>query len=91
MSSLYKLGYLNTIFNYIYTFGLTEGKNPSVTHERIQDNVNSAGLCIGTGRSLREITFMPFKNVYNHNISYHGSIGDFIFKSVHLEMYSKAL
>jgi hypothetical protein len=39
MSSLYKLGYLNTIFNYIYTFGLIEGKNPSVVHERIPDSV----------------------------------------------------
>jgi hypothetical protein len=44
MFSLYKLGYLNTIFNYIYTFGLTEGKNPSVAHERIQDCVNSTGV-----------------------------------------------
>jgi hypothetical protein len=46
MSSLYKLGYLNTIFNYIYTFGLTEGKNPSVVPERIQDSVNSTGVLI---------------------------------------------
>jgi hypothetical protein len=44
MSSLYKLGYLNTIFNYIYTFGLTEGKNPSVAHEQIQDSVNDTGV-----------------------------------------------
>jgi hypothetical protein len=44
MSSLYKLGYLNTTFDYIYTFGLTEGKNPSVAHERIQDSVNSTGV-----------------------------------------------
>jgi hypothetical protein len=41
MSSLYKLGYLNMIFNYICTFGLTEDKNPSVVHERIQDSLNS--------------------------------------------------
>jgi hypothetical protein len=34
---------------------------------------------------------MPFTKVYNHNTSYHGSIGHFIFKSVHLEMYSEAL
>jgi hypothetical protein len=26
---------------------------------------------------------MPFTNAYNHNTSYHGSIGHFIFKSVH--------
>jgi hypothetical protein len=34
---------------------------------------------------------MPFTKVYNHNTSYHGSIGHFIFKSVHLEMYTEAL
>jgi hypothetical protein len=32
------------IFNHIYAFGLTEGKNPSVAHERIQDSVNSIGV-----------------------------------------------
>jgi hypothetical protein len=32
---------LNIIFNYIYTFGLTEGKNPSVAREQLQDRVNS--------------------------------------------------
>jgi hypothetical protein len=44
MLSLYKFGYLNTIFNYMYTFGLTEGKNPNVARERIQDSVNSTGV-----------------------------------------------
>jgi hypothetical protein len=44
MSSLYKLGYLNMIFNYIYTFGLTESKNRGVVSERIQDSVNSTGV-----------------------------------------------
>jgi hypothetical protein len=33
---------------------------------------------------------MPFTKVYNHNTNYHGPIGHFIFKSVPLEMYSKA-
>jgi hypothetical protein len=32
------------IFNYICTFGLTEGKNPSVVRERLQDHVNSTGV-----------------------------------------------
>jgi hypothetical protein len=32
------------IFNYIYTFGLTEGKNPSVAHEQLQDSVNGTGV-----------------------------------------------
>jgi hypothetical protein len=40
-------------------------------------------LFIGTGRSLWEITFMPFTIAYNHNTSFHGLIGHFIFKSVH--------
>jgi hypothetical protein len=44
MLSLYKLGYLNMIFNYIYTFSLTEGKNPNVARERIHDSVNSTGV-----------------------------------------------
>jgi hypothetical protein len=44
MLALYKLGYSNMIFNYIYTFGLTEGKNPSVARERIQNSVNSMGV-----------------------------------------------
>jgi hypothetical protein len=34
---------------------------------------------------------MPFTKVYNHNTSYHRSIGHFIFKSVCLEIYSEAL
>jgi hypothetical protein len=44
MFLLYEIEYLNTIFNYIYTFGLAEGKNPSVAHERIQDRVYSTGV-----------------------------------------------
>jgi hypothetical protein len=44
MLSLYKLEYLNMIFNYICTFGLIEGKNPSVARERLQDSVNSTGV-----------------------------------------------
>jgi hypothetical protein len=35
MFSLYKLEYLNIIFGYLYTFGLTEGKNPNVARERL--------------------------------------------------------
>jgi hypothetical protein len=34
---------------------------------------------------------MPFINDYNHNTSYHGPIGHFIFKSVHLEVRYEAL
>jgi hypothetical protein len=35
---------LNIIFNYIYIFGLIEGKNPSVAREQLQDSVNSTGV-----------------------------------------------
>jgi hypothetical protein len=34
---------------------------------------------LGTGRSLREITFIPFTLGYNHNIGCHGLIGHSIF------------
>jgi hypothetical protein len=44
MLSLYQLEYLNMKFNYICTFGLTEGKNPSVARERLQDSVNNTGV-----------------------------------------------
>jgi hypothetical protein len=33
---------------------------------------------------------MPFTKVYNRNTNYHGLVGHFIFKSVHLEIYSEA-
>jgi hypothetical protein len=39
-------------------------------------------LFIGTGRSLCEITFIPFIIDYNHDTNYHRSICLFIFKSV---------
>jgi hypothetical protein len=35
---------VNNILNYICTFGSTEGKSPSVIHERIQASVNSTGV-----------------------------------------------
>jgi hypothetical protein len=39
-------------------------------------------LFVGTGRSLREITFMSFTTSYNHDTNYQGPIGLLIFKSV---------
>ena len=48
-------------------------------------------LFIGTGRSLCGFTFISSTNDYNHNTSYHGPIGHFIFKSVHLEVRYEAL
>jgi myo-inositol-1-phosphate synthase len=35
---------MKIIFNHISTFGLTEGKNPIVVHERIPDSLNSTGV-----------------------------------------------
>jgi hypothetical protein len=32
------------IFDYICTFGLTEGKGPSVARKQIQDSVNNTGV-----------------------------------------------
>jgi hypothetical protein len=32
------------MFNYVYTFGLTEGKNPSMAREQLHDSVNSTGV-----------------------------------------------
>jgi hypothetical protein len=47
-------------------------------------------LFIGTGRSLCEFTFMSSTIDYNHNTGYHGPIGHFIFKLVHLEVHYEA-
>jgi hypothetical protein len=44
-SSLYYHGKIETILNYICTFGLTEGKSTSVTHEQVQVSVNSTRYC----------------------------------------------
>jgi hypothetical protein len=35
---------IEMILNYKCTFGLTEGKSTSVTHERVQVSVNSTGV-----------------------------------------------
>jgi hypothetical protein len=75
------------IFKYIYTFVLAESNNSSVMCQRLQDCVNSTRgtvhLFIGTGRSLCKIIFMPFTIDYNNDTAHHGSLGHFIFKSVH--------
>jgi hypothetical protein len=41
---------IETILNYICTFGLTEGKSTSVTHEQVQISVNSTGYCLSIYR-----------------------------------------
>jgi hypothetical protein len=41
---LYCYEEIETILNYKCTFGLTEGKSTSVTHEQVQVSVNSMGV-----------------------------------------------
>jgi hypothetical protein len=54
---------------------------------RLRDSTGgTVHLFIGTGRSLWEITFMPFTNAYNHNTSYHGLIGHFMPKLYELQL-----
>jgi hypothetical protein len=45
ISLLYHHKRIRTILNYINTFDLAEGRGSSVTHERIQANVNSTEYC----------------------------------------------
>jgi hypothetical protein len=42
-SSLYYHGKIETKLDYMCTFGLTEGKSTSVTHEQVPVNVDSTG------------------------------------------------
>jgi hypothetical protein len=72
-----------------FNLNLTEYQGKSKISQREQYG-GTVHLFIGTRRSLWEITFMPFTNGYNHNTGCHGSIGHFIFKSVHLEIRYEA-
>jgi hypothetical protein len=81
---------MKAILNYICTLSLTEGEGKSEMRKREQYG-DTVHLFIGTGRSLCEFTFMPSTNDYNHSTSYHGPIGHFIFKSVHLKIRYEAL
>jgi hypothetical protein len=80
---------MRTISNYICTLSLTEGEGKSKMRKREQYG-GTVHLFIGTGRNLCEFTFMSSTNDYNHNTGYHGPIGHFIFKSVHLEVRYEA-
>jgi hypothetical protein len=81
---------MRAISNYICTLSLTEGRGKSKMQKREQCR-GTGHLFIGTVRSLCEFTYMPSTNDYNHNTCYHGLIGHFIFKSVHLEVCYEAL
>jgi hypothetical protein len=80
---------MRVISNYICTLSLTEGKGKSKMRKREQYE-GTVHLFIGIGRNLCEFTFMSSTNDYNHNTGYHGPIGHFIFKSVHLEICYEA-
>jgi hypothetical protein len=80
---------MRAISNNICTLSLTEGKGKSKMRKREQYG-GTVHLFIGTGHSLCEFTFMSSTNDYNLSTGYHGPIGSFIFKSVHLEVRYKA-
>jgi hypothetical protein len=72
--------------NYKCTFSSWEGKSTNMTQkpmsnprEQYRDTVH---LFIGTGRSPRKITLMPFTFINNSMIILRGLIWFFIFKSV---------
>ena len=72
--------------NYICTFGLTEGKRPKRdarenTSQREQYG-GTVHLFISTGRSLCEITFMPFMFTIDLRTIYRGLDSLFLLKSV---------
>jgi hypothetical protein len=72
--------------NYICTFGLTEGKSPSVMHKMNTSQREQYGgtvhLFIGTGRSLCKFTFMPFIFTIDLWTTQWGLDSLFLFKTV---------
>jgi hypothetical protein len=74
--------------NYIYTFGLTEGRKykrdaQASTSQREQYG-GTIHLFIGTGRILCKITFMPFIFTIDLRTNYRGLDSLFLLKSVPL-------
>jgi hypothetical protein len=72
---------------------LTEGVNPGdvrVNTSQREQYESTVHLFIGAGRSLCGFTFVSFTTGYNHNTNYHGPIGLFIFKSVHVKVRYEA-
>jgi hypothetical protein len=80
---------MRAISNYICTLSLIECEGTSKMRKREQYG-GTVHLFIGAGHSLCQFTFMSSTNDYNHNTGYHGPIGHFIFKSVHLEVRYEA-
>jgi hypothetical protein len=64
--------------------------NVRVNTSQHEQYIGTVHLFIGTGRSLCGFTFVSFTTSYNHNTNYHGPIGLFIFKSVHLKVRYEA-
>jgi hypothetical protein len=74
------------ISNYIYTFGLKEGKSKSMTQKQMPSQREQYGstvhLFIGTGRSPCKITPMPFTFTNGSIVTHRGLNNLFLFKSV---------
>jgi hypothetical protein len=81
--SLYNHKQTLMILNYICTFVLTEGENPSdvqvITSQREQGTVH---LFIGTRHNPDKITFVSFTTNHTHDTKYQGLGAHFLFESV---------
>jgi hypothetical protein len=83
---LYHHEWTRTILSYICTFALTESKKSkrdtrASTNQRVQYE-GTVHLFIGTGRSVCEITFMPFMFTIDLRTIYRGLDSLFPLKSV---------
>jgi hypothetical protein len=74
------------LLNYIYTFGLTEGKksksNARMNTSQREQYGGTVHLFIGAGRSLCKITYMPFMFTIDLRTIYRGLNSLFLFTSV---------
>jgi hypothetical protein len=80
--SLYYHEKAETILNYKCTFGFKEGKVPAWCTNQREQYGGTVHLFIGTGRSLCEITFIPFIFTIDIRTIYRGLNSLFLFKSV---------
>jgi hypothetical protein len=83
---LYHHKIYKTVWNYIYTFGLTEGekskRDARANTSQCEQYGGTVHLFIGTWRSLCEITFMPFIFTIDLRTIYRGLDSLFLLKSV---------
>ena len=95
LSTYYYCRKTEMISNYKCTFSLEGNKSTCVTQKQMSNPREQYGgtvhLFIGTGRSLCIITFMPFTIDYNNDTKHHGSLSQFIFKSVRPFIFGYAI